>query len=164
MVAVIKRPALLPIVALGMSLWASDANAQCVTLAFAEHQNDPEVALIFHGTAKRIDRATQRTQRPDGKVLFETDQIVTFEVHRLWKGAGSRNVTVYNVSSGSEGHAVIVGRQYLVFAYVMSPEGRESYRLPKNGPDVLIASCDLQESSNPYADGLTGDDAGIVSH
>ena len=57
----------------------------------------------------------------------------------------------------------VVGRQYLVFAYVMSAERREHYGLPKNGRDALIAGRDLPESSNPYADGLTNDDPGIVS-
>ena len=47
---------------------------------------------------------------------------------------------------------MIVGRQYLVFAYSMSPEGRKYFGLPDTNRDALIAGCDLQESSNPYAD------------
>jgi hypothetical protein len=58
---------------------------------------------------------------------------------------------------------MIIGRQYLVFAYMMSPEGRKYFGLPEKTRDALIASCDLPESSNPYADGLTDDDAGLVS-
>jgi len=85
---------------------------------------------------------------PNGKVVVESDQIVTFEVHRTWKGSPSRNLSVYNMSSGSEGHAMIVGRQYLVFAYVMSPEGRDYFGLPAKRRDALIAGCDLNESSN----------------
>jgi len=80
-----------------------------------------------------------------------------------WKGSPSRNLSVYNMSSGSEGHAMIVGRQYLVFAYSMSPEGRKYFGLPDTNRDALIAGCDLQESSNPYADGLTNNDPGVVS-
>ena len=159
----IRNPAPVLAVALGLFFFADSAHAQCVEQPFTEHLNDPEVALIFHGTVKRIDAVTQRIPLPDGKVLLDSDQIVTFEVHRTWKGTGSRNVTVYNASSGSEGTAMIIGRQYLVFAYAMSPEGRERYGLPKNGRDALIAGCELRESSNPYADGLTNDDPGIVS-
>ena len=142
---------------------ADSAYAQCVVQSFSQQLNDPEVALIFHGTVTRIAAVAHRTAMPNGKVLLEFDQIVAFEVQRTWKGSTPRNVSVYNVSSGSERHALVVGRQYLVFAYVMSPEGRDYFGLPAKRRDALIAGCDLNESSNPYADGLTNDDPGIVS-
>jgi len=149
--------------ALSLVALADSAYAQCVIQSFSLQLNDPEVALIFHGTVTRIAAVAHRTPMPDGKVLLESDQIVTFDVQRTWKGSTPRNVSVYNISSGSEGHALIVGRQYLVFAYVMSPEGRDYFGLPAKRRDALIAGCDLTESSNPYADGLTNDDPGFVS-
>lgn len=159
----IKGWAAFAAIALPFFLCAGTVSAQCVEQSFKHDLDDPAVRLIFHGTAKVIAAATQRILLPDGKVLLASDQIVTFELNRIWKGTGNRNVTVYNTSSGSEGHPLIVGRQYLVFAFVMSPEGREAYGLSKNGPDVLIAGCNPRESSNPYGDGLTDDDPGIVS-
>jgi hypothetical protein len=158
-----KNATLVAAVALGLAVLADSANGQCVQQPFTEQLNDPEVALIFHGTVTRITVVPHRTPMPDGKVVVESDQIVSFEVQRTWKGSPRRNLSVYNMSSGSEGHAMIVGRQYLVFAYLMSPEGRKYFGLPETNRDALIAGCDLQESSNPYADGLTNNDPGVVS-
>ena len=58
----IRNPAPVLAVALGLFFVADSAYAQCVIQSFTEQLNDPEVALIFHGTVKRIDAVTQRIE------------------------------------------------------------------------------------------------------
>lgn len=147
---------------------AAAANGQCIVTSFSERLADSNAKLIFHGAAKRIDSTKQRINIYDSSVsvadIIGSAQIVTFEVLRTWKGSPTRNIIVYNPTSGSEDEPIVPGHQYFVIAYSMSAETRESFGLPKIGAAALITSkCSMRESSNPYADNLTGDDPGIVT-
>jgi hypothetical protein len=95
--------------AITLLLIQQQLNAVCVEPPFAQSLADPDIAMIFHGTVREVQKT------PVG-------EIVTFDVVRVWKGQVPRRITVYNYRYGVESLSFKRGTRYLIEGYKLGTE------------------------------------------
>jgi len=106
-----------------VALSSGRAAAQCPLVSLTQAKAS---AVIFDGTVFRIEP-------------LDLGQIVTFTVHRIWKGSShGRRISTFQWAM-SEAMPLAVGARYLVFAYPRTI-GLEP-RVAASGVELAINDC-----------------------
>jgi hypothetical protein len=105
-----------------LSVWPTIAAAECALRTPDEKRRD--ASAVFLGTALEIE-------------TFDSHQLATFLVDRVWKGEVGREQRLYNVHVTAESETVVAGRRYVVFARIF-PSASVDYGLPAVANHALL--------------------------
>jgi hypothetical protein len=127
----IGRPRLVHIVMVSCTsgLSPSVVSAECPRMTVSQGMAMPTTVAVFSGTVSDIEEGAGAATH-----------LVTFDVHRVWKGTLRKRVSLYQ-SNTSDAIPFSAGVPYLIVAYRLRPEEQDVSGTIRRAATLGIVTC-----------------------